>query len=75
VDSSVVAALAAQAVGPQRVIGLLLPEPESSDDSLVLGQQLASALGIRAIVEDIGAILAGSRLLSATGRGRAQRCA
>jgi NAD+ synthase len=57
VDSSVVAALAAQAVGPHRVIGLLLPEPESSDDSLVLGQQLASALGIRAIVEDIGAIL------------------
>ena len=58
VDSSVVASLAARAVGPQRVIGLMLPEPESSDESLALGRQLASELGIRAVVEEIGAVLA-----------------
>jgi len=57
VDSSVVAALAARAVGPQRVIGLMLPEPESSDESLVLGRLLASELEIRTVVEEIGAIL------------------
>jgi len=57
VDSSVVAALAARAVGPQRVIGLMLPEPESSDESLVLGRLLASELEIRTVVEEIGPIL------------------
>jgi len=54
IDSSVVAALAARAVGPQRVIGLMLPESESSADSLVLAKQLADGLGLRTAVEDVG---------------------
>jgi len=58
IDSSVVAALAARAVGPQRVIGLMLPESESSADSLVLAKQLADGLGLRTAVEDIGPTLA-----------------
>lgn len=33
IDSSVVAALAAKALGPGRVFGLLMPEKHSSDDS------------------------------------------
>lgn len=53
IDSSVVAALAARAVGPQRVIGLMMPEVESSAESLALAQRLAQELGIRAAVEDI----------------------
>jgi len=57
IDSSVVAALAARAVGPQRVIGLMLPESESSADSLVLAKQLADGLGLRTAVEDVGRTL------------------
>ena len=57
IDSSVVAALAVQAVGAKRVMGLMLPEPESSNESLALGWQLASELGLQAVVEDIGTIL------------------
>jgi NAD+ synthase len=57
IDSSVVAALAARAVGPQRVIGLMLPESESSADSLVLAKQLADGLGLRTAVEDVGPTL------------------
>ena len=57
VDSSVVAALAVRAVGARRVVGLMLPEPESSNESLALGRQLAAELGLQAVVEDIGGIL------------------
>jgi NAD+ synthase len=57
IDSSVVAALAVRAIGRERVAGLLMPELESSDDSLKYGQLLAQSLGIPAIVESIGPIL------------------
>jgi NAD+ synthase len=58
VDSSVVAALSARAVGSQRVVGLMLPEAESADESLALAQQLADGLGLRTAIEDIGPTLA-----------------
>jgi NAD+ synthase len=57
VDSSVVAALCARALGKDRVLGLLLPEAESSPDSARLAQLLAAAIGIRTQTEDITAIL------------------
>jgi NAD+ synthase len=57
IDSSVVAALAVRAVGARRVIGLMLPEPESSNDSLTLGRLLSSELGLQSVVEDVGTIL------------------
>jgi NAD+ synthase len=60
IDSSTVAALAVHALGPDRVIGLFMPESDSSDDSLRLGQLLASKLGIRAFKEDISGILKGA---------------
>jgi len=53
IDSSVVAALAARAVGPDHVVGLSMPERESSDDALRLARDLTDALGIRLIVEPI----------------------
>ena len=58
VDSSVVGALAARALGPDRVIGLLMPEVESSAASLRLGRALATAFRIKTIVEDITGTLA-----------------
>jgi NAD+ synthase len=57
VDSSVVAALCTRALGPNRVLGLFMPERDSSDDSLRLGQILAAHLGIDTITENIGPIL------------------
>ena len=57
IDSSVVAALAARALGPARVLGVLMPERDSSADALRLGRLVADRLGIEAIVEPIGDIL------------------
>jgi NAD+ synthase len=58
IDSSVVAALAARALGPDRVIGLLMPERDSSADALRLGRLVAEQLGIDHRVEEIDGILA-----------------
>jgi len=57
VDSSVVAALSVRALGPERVVALLMPERESSDDALAVGRLVAAQLGIEAIEEPIGAVL------------------
>src|ERR1700731_1929310 len=57
IDSSVVAALCLQALGTARVLGLMLPEVDSSPDSLRLANLLAQSLGIRTHVEDIAGIL------------------
>jgi len=54
VDSAVVAALCARALGPERVLGLLMPERDSSPDSLRLGREAAAAAGVTALVEDVG---------------------
>ena len=58
IDSSVVAALAVRALGKERVFGLFMPEQDSSDDSLRLGQLLAAELGINTMIENIGPALA-----------------
>ncbi|MCP9452163.1 MAG: NAD(+) synthase [Nitrospira sp.] len=60
IDSSTVAALAVRALGADRVIGLFMPESDSSDDSLRLGHLLAEKLGIRTFTEDISDILRGA---------------
>lgn len=59
IDSSVVAALCVRAFGKERVLGLFMPEHHSSGDALVLGQMIASHLGIETIVEDIAPALEG----------------
>jgi NAD+ synthase len=57
IDSSVCAALAVRALGPKRVLGLLMPERDSSPESRELAAGLAVRLGITTIVEDITAAL------------------
>jgi NAD+ synthase len=53
VDSSVAAALCVRALGPERVLGLFMPERESSPESLRLGVGLAAHLGIDTKLEDL----------------------
>jgi NAD+ synthase len=57
VDSSVCAALAAHALGPERVLGLAMPERESDPASLELAREWAEELGIDFAVEDITPLL------------------
>jgi len=57
IDSSVVAALCTRALGKERVVGLLMPERDSSGDALRLGRMLAEHLGIRHVEEDIAPAL------------------
>ena len=57
IDSSVVAALCLKALGTARVLGLMLPEADSSPDSLHFANLLAQSLGLRTHVEDIAGIL------------------
>jgi len=57
IDSSVAAALCVGALGAERVVALLMPEAESSDDTLDLSQVLVKHLGIESFVEDITPVL------------------
>jgi|ERR1044071_936611 NAD+ synthase len=57
IDSSTVAALAVRALGPDRVLALLMPEKDSSADTLKLSRLMAGHLGIKTIHEDISSIL------------------
>src|ERR1700694_4057132 len=60
VDSSVVAALCARALGPRKVLGVLMPEQDNDPDSLRLRRAGADRRRIAAVVEDIPPILAGA---------------
>ncbi len=57
VDSSVAAALGSRAVGPDKVLGLILSETESAPSGEERAQTLANQLGIPTKVEDISPIL------------------
>jgi NAD+ synthase len=57
IDSTVVAALAARAFGPERVLGLLMPEADSSPDTLHLSRLAADTFGIQTELEDVTQIL------------------
>ena len=57
IDSSVVGALCVSAVGRERVFGLLLPEKDSSQETLYLSKLIADHLEISAVYEDITPIL------------------
>jgi len=54
IDSSVSAALAAKALGAERVFGIFMPENDNDPLSLELGQKLASHFGIKAEIENLG---------------------
>ena len=53
IDSSVVTTLAARALGPERVLALLMPERDSSAESATLGTLLTSVLSVPTLTEDI----------------------
>ncbi|HRN18824.1 MAG TPA: NAD(+) synthase [Trueperaceae bacterium] len=57
IDSSVVAALAARAFGPGNVLGVLMPEADSSPDTLMLSRLAAKSSGIETVLEVITPIL------------------
>lgn len=59
IDSSVCFALAAKAFGPEKVLGVMLPEKDSSPDSEMLARELAAKFGIKAIKEEITGALSG----------------
>ncbi|BDU76220.1 NAD(+) synthase [Mesoterricola sediminis] len=54
IDSSVVAAVAAEALGPDRVLGIALPTRFTSAESLTLAREQADALGIPFLQLDAG---------------------
>jgi NAD+ synthase len=59
VDSSVVLALCVRALGPKRVVGVMMPEKDSSPDSLVLARKVADQFNVETVVEDMTGALVG----------------
>lgn len=59
IDSSVTLALAVRALGADKVLGVMLPEHDSSPDSKVLALELANTYGVKAIEENISDALDG----------------
>jgi len=57
IDSSVVGALCVEAFGKEHAFGLLLPEKDSSSDTVRLSRLIADHLGIETIEEDITPML------------------
>ena len=57
IDSSVTTALAVRAVGPGRVLALLMPERHSSENTLKLSTMVADHFGVEKVHEDISDIL------------------
>ena len=49
IDSAITAAIAAEAVGPEHVLGVLMPSPFSSAGSIHDAEQVARTLGIRTL--------------------------
>jgi NAD+ synthase len=60
IDSSTVLALCERAFGPERVVGILLPEKDSSPESVTLAQLVADQFGVPTVTEDITAALEGA---------------
>jgi len=59
IDSSVCLALTAKAFGPEKVLGIMMPEKDSSLESEELAKELAGKFGVKAIREDITPALSG----------------
>jgi len=59
IDSSVSMALAAKALGTENVLGIMLPEKDSSKESALFAQKLADKFGVKAITENITEALEG----------------
>ena len=59
IDSSVCLALSVKAFGPERVLGITMPESDSNPISAVLARKLSRRFGSPYIVEDMTAAVAG----------------
>lgn len=59
IDSSVTLALTVRAISSSKVRGIMLPEKDSSPESLELAKKLADKFGVKYIVEDISPALEG----------------
>jgi NAD+ synthase len=57
IDSAVCAALSVRAVGTEKVLGLLMPETDSSSSTTPRGRMVAESLGIGFLTEDIAPTL------------------
>lgn len=57
IDSAVCTALAAKALGSDRVRGLFMPERHSADETLPLSRAVAKSQGVSAELEDLSAVL------------------
>ncbi len=58
IDSAVCLALSAAAVGPDRVLALLLPEKDSSDETMGRARRLVEHVGVESVEQDIEPTLA-----------------
>lgn len=59
IDSAVCLALSAKAFGPEKCLGIMMPEQDSSPESEALALELTSQYGVKAIKEDMTNTLAG----------------
>ena len=59
IDSSVTLGLAVRALGAENLLGIMLPEKDSSPLSRILAQKLAKKFGVKSVVEDISLALQG----------------
>jgi NAD+ synthase len=57
IDSSVTAALAVRAFGPERVFGIHMPDRDSSADTLTFSRSVSTRFGFDSTLEDITPIL------------------
>ncbi len=57
IDSSVVLALCAQALGADRVVGIIMPERESSSESELLARLVAERCGVKHVTECLTSVL------------------
>lgn len=56
-DSALVAAIAAEALGPQNVLGVLMPSPYTSEESVTYALQLANNFGMQTRTIAIGPLM------------------
>ncbi len=59
IDSSVVLALCAKTFGPDRVLGVMMPENDSNPDSLELAKNLSAKYNTKYVIENMTEALAG----------------
>lgn len=59
IDSSIVLALCVKALGAEKVLGVMMPEKDSSEDNFVLANKLAEKFNVKYVIEDMTPALYG----------------